>query len=118
MSVRRTICVPTGTIRFRSAVERSPGTEDPHLRRRADLRIFFSNWQKPNRISKALGNATGPLLELFPSPLKSMILVPELSCWKSIELHVVFGVGRGHYDRFWVRCLKKHSLECSQSWRV
>ena len=68
--------------------------------------------------TKTLGDATGPLLELFPSPLKPMVLVAELAGRQSVELHVVFRVGCGHHDCFRVRCFEKHRLERGQSSRV
>src|SRR5207247_3463297 len=66
----------------------------PHLRRRANRRIFRADGQEAHVVTEATGNTVCPSLKLRPRPLEAMVAMTRLASRKRFPSHLVFPGGR------------------------
>src|SRR5690348_17223780 len=73
--------------------------EESQLGWRSRFRMNISYGEILDLISEALALMAAPGLKLLACPFEAVIAVAECACGKSLEMHVVLPVRRGHNDK-------------------
>src|SRR4051794_5655848 len=86
---RVTMRVPAGKSNCAVSGRSSVTSKHPHLRRRADQRLFRPHRQEAHMVAEAPGHAGRPGLELGAGPLEAVVAVPEAPGGQAGPLAVV-----------------------------
>src|SRR5438874_1306635 len=89
-----------------------------HLRRRTHLGVPIADALERDTVTESSRDRLRPAMEIAAVPFESVIRVAELAGSKTVETHVVLGVGRGQREDSRSSKLEDRPFEGEQALRM